>query len=292
MDSVTEEDCVFFFYNLNGECVIRDFPSRGSETPLTLSSLEAALQQTCIQKAPPTQLTICCLKTNTWKPLDNDVIWPRFCQIIANTLPYLKICFVDHPHRFGDEKLRTLLEHLPPQIEELVLWILNGEIPLSMKQIGVSLPQLEVLEICGLHSSDCASIAESARVLAGTLRNLPRLRSVQLEQLTAENARRVWRPVFDVIQQNPLLETVTIGHPFYDIDESGKVEVLDWGSEDLDPLQFGPRLNKAKQMFLSTESLSLEDFVQALISVRDRIDCLDYLISQTDPNLYAWQALL
>ena len=54
-----------------------------------------------------------------------------------------------------------------------------------------------------------------------------------------------------------------------------------------DAIQYGPLLNEAKRQCLSTDSVTVDDFVAALIMVRDRIDCLDYLLSQTDPNLYA-----
>ena len=63
---------------------------------------------------------------------------------------------------------------------------------------------------------------------------------------------------------------------------------------DLDAMQFGPRLNEAKRSCLPSgfdRPVTIEQFVGAIVAVRDRVDCLDYFFCQVDPNLYATSAL-
>lgn len=129
----------------------------------------------------------------------------------------------------------------------------------------------------------------SRKASADTLQQLQCLRTLKLSNLTGDNSSQAWAPVLDAIRRNPLLEDVFVTGRYYDI-VNGETEILYWGADKLEPLQFGPRLNKAKQQFLSKVTISAKDFVDALISVRDSVDCLDHLLSQTDPNLYAHQA--
>ena len=109
---------------------------------------------------------------------------------------------------------------------------------------------------------------------------MPNLTSLVLKNLGVSQGGESWQPAFDLISRNHTFTEVIIT-------DAG----LEANKDQTEALQYGPRLHAAKQQYLKQPKVTTEDFVEALVSVRDRVDCLDRLLSTTDPSLFARPAV-
>lgn len=294
-----EENAVFFyrwqlkpnFWNAKGDRLstvrIWDRPTWNREQ-LNLPLLRQVLEKVAVDSI---SLEIVCQPQCSWSQLE-DSLWLKFCETIQCCLPNLRILHLHSPQFFGDAKCKVLLEHLPTELTHLELAFTREDQPLTLHQFCTSFPKLEELKIV---EYDMLSVAGS-EILTESLRQLCQLKKVTLRSMTSENVEDVWRPVFAALRSNRHLEEVTITGVWHNYlaeagEQEARKESVCWLTEETEALQFGPRLNQAKKKFLSGKSLTKGDFVRAIVSVRDRLDCLDYLLSGVDPNLYAQQAV-
>ena len=122
------------------------------------------------------------------------------------------------------------------------------------------------------------------------LASLPNLRKITLWSLPDVSYKGGWERLVAAFQSREQLEEANIfqGNTSY-----GDRVVTPMSEEELDAIQFRPRLNDATANFASGGRFpeSLEEFVNAVVSVRDREDCLDYFFSSVDPNLFAPSAI-
>ena len=298
--TMTEDSVVFFFrhqlkpdfwYNGDGDGHKRRIGTvriwdriTWNRHPLNLSTLESVLEGSVMVDS--TCLEIVCDETQSpWKAMP-DSIWNRFCELLQRHLPNIKRLHLHYPHALGDSKCKVLLKHLPSHLTHLELAFVKGDLPETLQALGGTFPSLEELKMAEYDELT----VNGGKQLASSLRQLTKLQKISLRNFSSENVKDVARPIFDAIRCRSHLKEVSISGLWHNYIGSGREPVY-WLAEEVDALQFGPRLNQVQQEFLSKESLSLPDFVNALISVRDRVDCLDHIISKVDPNLYAKQAI-
>ncbi|CAB9507930.1 hypothetical protein SEMRO_326_G117940.1 [Seminavis robusta] len=129
---------------------------------------------------------------------------------------------------------------------------------------------------------------------------LRKLSSKELQRFTIRVGRsrfghhqEDWQPIIEVLRGNPNLKRVELH-----VVSSYNV----FSDETLESIQYGPRIQHAKETHLSNMELDqldkkpvLKQFVEALVEVQDRVDCLYYFLSPhlsgVDPAKYAMAAL-
>ncbi|CAB9520420.1 expressed unknown protein [Seminavis robusta] len=280
------------------------------EEPLTVSQVQSQLLS--IVHPPISRLHVTCEQPNTWKALNETSTWREFCQAIQQCLPHVTRLEVEQPHNLSDAQCVALFRHLAPNsLTHLTMNVIGGNLPGMFRQIGRSFPQLQELILMGNadwemdeDGFEYHSVMDdtNGQCLGDSLHCLSKLKKVSIAQFVTCNPQVFWEPVWSAIRSNPNLQVVQFrgGYHFCE-DQDGEAysfEEFPVEEDILNDLQYGPRLNQAERDCLRMDetekeasSFSLQQWVEALISVRDRVDCLDYFLSTTDPNLYAWSAI-
>jgi len=242
-------------------------------------------------------LEISCESRHTWKKL-NTGHWERFCRTIQECLPCIRALHISYAMHLSDHQWACLFKHMPSQVSKLLIQNV-GDLPLTFRQIGISLPRLQHVTMAGppITGKDSYRLhtvtLTSCHILATSLEQLTLLRKVYLDMVLTES-KECWGPVLKTIGKNPNLEEVMFNEGWRRRND-GILMTSVTDRRVLEDLQFGPRLQEAKRLHLSLPAagdskharFTLEQLVEALISVRDRIDCLDYLIREMDPSLFA-----
>ena len=278
--------------NYNGDERSNGDESTGiKEEHLTLGQLRSKLED--LDAEHVIRLDICCESLNTWKRLTDDY-WEQFCRTIQKCLPCLKTLNIEHTYYLSDHQWACLLLHMPAQLSTLTLSDIRIS-PLSFQQIGISLKMLQELVLVGDFSVFDPVVKclppDCCQIIADSLEELTVLRRLTIGNMRTINPKESWAPVLKSIRKNARLEQVRFDPGW--TRENNNVVRYPLDPQVMEDLQFGPRLQQAKRQYLSghPETLTIEQWVGALISVRDRIDCLDYLICEMDPHLFARQVL-
>lgn len=293
------EDGLFVVRSDMNTVGIADNPLRLlAESKATPESLKHTNLQTLaseLSTPKPTTLVLYCFHKDAWDRFDGDS-WQAFVTTLETNLPSINRLCVVGPNKLGDHKLAAILDCMPSSLTSLGLFGMEGELPMTFKQIGLSLRALQQISLVGAYNEPFMTLG-GGNVLAKALKALTNLKCIQLLQIGADNetkARTAWKPVFDAIRSNAELMDVSVDDLWWcETGPTGETTKMQFPEEDMAPLQFGPRLNQAKQRYLSGEQpVSVDDLVNALISVHDSVDCLNHLLSQeSDPTTYAKQAI-
>ena len=245
-------------------------------------------------------------------------IWTPICRLIQECFPGLKSVLVDMnmEQKPGIQTWEILFEHLPTDLSKLAIAL--GTIPirgstetLPFLHIGSSFPHL--LELTLRYHLVCFGRSlslESCKDLAQAVKALPLLKVLCVRHVPMENPEESSKHLVDVIRRKASLVRVDFDGGYklldplqareerlrgQDVDTMGYLSLrrhrLD--EESVEALQFGPRIQQAK-LHLNQEDArdsTIEQWVKAISSVRDRLDCLDYLFSSMDPTLYAPAAI-
>ena len=175
--------------------------------------------------------------------------------------------------------IRTFVPGWPLKLHQLGSWLdslVSIDVEKAIHARRISSTRGESESICSFNCS-----------LAQTLQQLTNLRKLHLKHLIL-GAQEHRKPLVDEISRSAHLLEVK-SENLFGWPEPNTTATL--GHEELQKLQFGPRLNQAKKEFMSGKTITTSDLVNALISVRDRVDCLDHLLSEVDPTLYAVPAI-
>jgi hypothetical protein len=265
---MTDTDGLFYFrYNGGNRTIyLQDSSYWGSdsnpppgEERLSLSELHQALRSSSSLGVDGLQIR-CGGRFSPWSALDEPT-WRDVCRLLQTHLPRVTSVQIVAPNSggLGDEKCRMLLQHLPRTLRRLKIGLVHGDLPLTFEQIGQSFRQLQELRLTGGVFWEPAYTPQrngTGRILAQSIQQLSQLRVLELSDIVSMDGRMFWGPVFDVIRTTPSLEEFQ-GEKFFREVVHGELRKVRWGK------------------------------VEALIAVRDRVDCLDHLLSNSDPGLFA-----
>lgn len=210
------------------------------------------------------------------------VIWMQLCSFVRQASPELRAFGATFDPKIEDQEWALMLELLPRHLSELCITTENGN-PVAYQQIGRCLPKLENLVV--YHGDGCP-LAVARKILPQVVCHLPVLKRLTLWNLPVTNQGISWKSLVCAIQSREDLEEVNV---FQGYTPQGRA-INPLSDEELDAIQYCPRLNEAKRKHVPAGAVvpsRVEDFVEMVLAVHDRIDCLHYFFLQVDPNLYA-----
>lgn len=212
---------------------------------------------------------------------NNGIVWAQLCNFVQEVSPQIFAFSTTLSPQIDDKEWAALLQQLPSTLQELTITT-ERDTPLAYEQIGRSFPDLQSFLV---HHGDGCPLFVPREKLPMVIGALPALRKITLWNLPEVSYQISWQQLVSSIQSRQDLEEANI---FQGYTPQGRA-VNPLSDEELEAIQYRPRLNEAKQQLVADGNLpdSLEEFVDTIIAVQDRVDCLDYLFSNVDPNLYA-----
>ncbi|CAB9504264.1 expressed unknown protein [Seminavis robusta] len=244
-----------------------------------------------------------------------DEEWTRLCDIVGKLCCRLRSVRIIDATVMSDERWAELLERMPSTLSKLVISGLGGDMPLTFEKVG-ALRGLEEFSLIACSSEnyvkreDAASWLQYDRVwctpdsfamLAQSLKQACALKSIDISTTTLCNPQACWEPITEVIRTNPRLVTVTIPpqHYAYLLEATDRSGLSDWTlgnfadweikPRDLDALQNGPRICKARQQHnvpYQYQKKDLKRWVEAMIMVQDHLECFHYFFAHVPPEVY------
>ena len=245
-------------------------------------------------------------------------VWTAFCELLhefySDARSFSIACPLFHPVIglpptlvSSDRRAATLLRHLPRQLRKLSIvpfstGIGDFDAPLMMRQIAVSFPQLEEVVLKGEDISEGGSFACVSLLtfeeLANALADLPINRLTFSQLFMNDRLGECWDTLLAIAEAvGPRLESLTVDTLYHwnwgEGVTGGFIDHQPNHPEVLHALQCYPRVNQAKQHhFPDGNTPTRKEWVEAIIAVRDRVDCLDYFLTHVDPHIYAEDAIL
>jgi len=280
---------------------------------------------------PPTTTSLCIdALEGIWNVL-SDQDWHCVCETLVQTLPNVTTLQLHHAEHLDDVKRKELLEHFSRitklQIKqvggtmtETFRWIGTMH----------NLSHLCIKEDGSARSTSAGLSPECCKVLAESLFKLPKLSSLTLENLILQDVSPCWTPILKSIRSIPTIADLSINggwHQYSLLDGNNNnnnamngnffgannmagptiCQRIQLSATNMEKLQYGPRICEAKDKYLNKQKRKMEcnddnnkseanepilrDWVDAIISVRNRIDCIHYFMTQMDPNMFAIPAM-
>ena len=243
----------------------------------------------------------------------SDDDWTLFCEAVATNLPNLRSLFITKSDYFlDDSKWDSKWEELLLSVPNLKSLQISGIGRKRVKTMS-ALSSLQSLEELTMHKFHF-TYWKTYDALARSLLSLPSLRRITLESVNFVRFLYVdiepdpdhvpppsERQLLTALNQMSNLEDARF-HGLWNIyaeyyptmDHMQARPEWPLNLEDEYRLQFFPRLNKAGWKTLrerGLENATVEEFVEVLIKVRDRFDCVHYLLSETDNDMWATAAI-
>ena len=278
----------------------------GTKPKWSLSKLQRVLLATSNGSCMSRQATTLVVDTleGYWSFLEKED-WRQACQAWAQALPNVACLQIHHAEHLQDWKWAELLHHFP-NITSLTFRCV-GTMVETCQRIG-ELKQLECLALMddrSARSSGRGISPECCEALAKSLRKLRKLSKLTLANLIVQQVGPCWGPLLKAIRDIPTIAELDINggwhqRPIAPFAGAPRIcQGITLSANNMEKVQYGPRICEAKKKYLtkinpedgSEMEPSLEDWVNAIISVRDRMDCLHYLMSESDPNMFAVPAL-
>jgi hypothetical protein len=272
----------------------------------SLAKLQKKLLQKFSQTA--TTLTMDALE-GSWDLLSPHE-WTQVCQTLAASLPNITCLRIDYAEHVSDGHWAILLQHFS-SITRLEI-IHMGDFPETCRTMGAVLastlqelslqdePYAARTSAVGLSSECCTNLATS-------LKQLVHLRRLTIQNLIVQDVSPCWKPLLVTIRSLPTIAQLQINGGWHKKQTIGQerggaappiprvtCRRIPLSAHNLERLQYGPRICAAKELYWNGkkgDALALEDWIHAIVAVRDRIDCVYYFISEMDPNMFAKPAL-
>jgi hypothetical protein len=250
------------------------------------------LQQTLVGRFAGCTTLMMDVMEGSWERLSIED-WKRVCQALAASLPNLTSIEATYAEHLSDNKWAALLACFPNLASLKFKHV--GSFTETFRVVGT----LKHLECLSFTDDACARTSGSGLspvacvALGKAFLQLKSLSKLTLRFLIMQDPRPCWKPLMQSIRQIPTLETCwvnggwqmrTIGiHP----GASVIFNRINLDASSLANMQYGPRICEARKLHLQDPDAPLENWISALAEVGDRIDCVHYLLSQMDPNMFA-----
>lgn len=212
--------------------------------------------------------------------------WNEFCRVIQTHMPHLKKLSVPGLFTFEDQHLATLLQHVPQELDTLYLEShghYDDRKRLSLEQVPRSLTQLKTLQLwCYCCEEENGNVEDMPRMIE----QLTGLDTLEIKGEHGSVPLRGWELITNSIQAHPSLVNLTICNPR----EPNTLKPVRFDTATEDAILYRLAVNKTKRILQADPTP--EQWIQAVIATRHNIGCLDYLLRNYDPTIYAKDAML
>ena len=216
-----------------------------------------------------------------------------------------------------DKKLQSLLTHLAPRIRHLHIGN-TADYPRTFEKLG-SLPSLQDLTIAKTSDDEHKRVTwQTWETLGRSLKALPKLERVTFDSIQFVEVvwdppptKQIWDPIISSLSQMRRLSHCKFDDCRVIVKKQGEHLALDgapltiWqessyrkfalSEEEQRSISFFPRLNNdanLQYLLQRRETATVTEWVNALIAIRDRADCLLYLFKEVfDPATLARASL-